>query len=139
VPAHALVTVTVRQYDSGEELNNPFFATVRGTVGGTMQLNGQTVHHVSPKHIGHTFTIHAAPGDQSPLFVSVPLPALSDDAKPEKGSDYPKPNVIRFSFITGGPGQYVWNCEYPCGDGYYAKFGGPMSTRGYMSGILVVD
>jgi hypothetical protein len=32
----------------------------------------------------------------------------------------------------------VWNCEYPCGDGTYAKFGGPMSARGYMSGTLTV-
>jgi uncharacterized protein YaiE (UPF0345 family) len=141
VPAHALVTMTIRQYDSGEELNNPFFATVRGTVGGTMTLNGKTVSKVDWKHIGHTFTLHAAPGDQDPLFVSVPLPALSDEAEAKlaKGSDYPKPNVIRFSFITGGPGHYVWNCEYPCGDGYYAKFGGPMSTGGYMSGTLIVE
>ncbi len=138
LPAHALVSVTIRQYDSGERLNNPFFATVRGTVGGTMTLNGKTVSHVSPNHIGHTFTLHAAPGDQDPLFVSVPLPAVPESVKPTKGSDYPKPNVIRFSFITGGPGHYVWNCEYPCGDGYYAKFGGPMSTRGYMSGTVNV-
>ena len=35
VPAHALVTVTVHQYDSGGAVNNPFFAHVVGTVGGT--------------------------------------------------------------------------------------------------------
>jgi hypothetical protein len=46
--------------------------------------------------------------------------------------------VVRFSFMTGGPGKYVWNCEFPCGDGTYAKFGAPMSTRGYMSGTLTV-
>ena len=31
VPAHALVTVTIRQYDSGGSLNNPWFDKVRGT------------------------------------------------------------------------------------------------------------
>ena len=51
----------------------------------------------------------------------------------------PAPHVITFSFITAGPGEYVWQCEYPCGDGTYAKFGGPMSTQGYMSGTLIVS
>jgi len=39
-------------------------------------------------------------------------------------------NVVTFSFRTKGPGKCVWNCEFPCGDGTYAKFGEPMSTRG---------
>ena len=51
---------------------------------------------------------------------------------------YPKPIEVTFSFRTKGPGKYVWNCEFPCGDGTYAKFGGPMSTRGWMSGTLTV-
>ena len=35
VPAHALVTVTIDQYDGGERITNPYFARVHGTVGGT--------------------------------------------------------------------------------------------------------
>lgn len=138
VPAHALVTVTVRQYDGGESITNPYFAKVHGTVGGTMTVNGKKQTGTNPDAVGHTFTIHAAPTDQDPLFVSVPLPAVPDDRPVAKGSDYPAPNVVTFSFMTGGKGHYVWNCEFPCGDGYYAKFGGPMSTRGYMSGTLTV-
>lgn len=138
VPAHALVTVTIKQYDSGGTVTNPYFAKVHGTVDGTMTVNGKTTTETDPDAVGHTFTIHALPTNQDPLFVSVPLPALPDDAKPEDGSDYPAPNVVTFSFVTGGPGEYVWNCEYPCGDGTYANFGGPMSTRGYMSGTLTV-
>lgn len=138
VPAHALVTVTIDQYDSGGTITNPFFATVRGTVGGTETVNGKTVSKVDPNKIGHTFTLHAFPSNQDPLFVSVPLPALPDSAQPAAGALYAKPNVVTFSFITGGKGNYVWNCEYPCGDGFYASFGGPMSTRGYMSGTLTV-
>lgn len=139
VPAHALVTVTIKQYDSGGKITNPFFAIPRGTVNGKMTVDGKTVSRVDPGGIGHTFTIHAAPTSQDELFVSVPLPAVADDAQPAPNSDYPAPHVVTFSFVTRSPGKYVWNCEYPCGDGYYANFGGPMSTRGYMSGTLTVE
>ena len=138
VPAHSLVTITIKQYDTGGTITNPYFAEVHGTVDGTETVDGKTVSRVSPDAIGHTFTIHALPTNQDPLFVSVPLPSLPDEAKPAPGSDYPAPHVVTFSFVTGGPGEYVWNCEYPCGDGTYAKFGGPMSTRGYMSGTFTV-
>jgi hypothetical protein len=138
VPAHSLVTVTIDQYDGGEEITNPYFATVRGTVDGTMTVDGKTTTHTDPDTVGHTFTIHAAPSNQDPLFVSVPLPAVADDAPIAPHSAYPAPHVVTFSFVTGGPGEYVWNCEFPCGDGYYAKFGGPMSSRGWMSGTLTV-
>jgi hypothetical protein len=138
VPAHALVTMTIDQYDTGGTINSPYFATVRGTVDGTESINGKTVTKVDPDAVGHTFTIHAAPTDQDPLFVSVPLPAQADSAQPAPNSDYPKAITVTFSFLTKGPGTYVWNCEFPCGDHYYAKFGGTMATRGYMSGTLTV-
>ena len=137
-PRDSLVTVTISQYDGGEAITNPWFARVHGTVGGTETVDGRTVTHVDPAAIGHTFTIHAAPTAQDPLFVSAPLPAVPDDAPLAKGSAYPKPIEVTFTFRTKGPGKYVWNCEFPCGDGTYAKFGGPMSSRGYMSGTLTV-
>lgn len=138
VPEHSLVTVTIKQYDSGDVITDPYFATPRGTVGGTETVNGKVVNKVDANSVGHTFTLHAAPTNQDPLFVSVPLPALPDSATPVGNALYAKPNVVTFSFITGGRGQYVFNCEFPCGDGFYASFGGPMSTRGYMSGTLTV-
>jgi len=138
VPAHSLVTITIKQYDGGEKITNPYFAKVHGTVDGTITVDGKTATEANPDAIGHTFTIHALPTNQDPLFVSVPLPAVPEDVKPASGSDYPPPIVVTFSFVTGGPGEYVWNCEYPCGDGTYAKFGGPMSSRGYMSGPFTV-
>jgi hypothetical protein len=138
VPAHSYVTVTIHQYDSGGQITNPFFSHVHGTVGGTEIIDGKTEKGANPDSIGHTFTLRAAPTNQTNLFVSVPLPAVSDNAPVVKGTAYPKPHVIQFSFITGSKGEYVWNCEYPCGDGYYAFFGGPMGTRGYMSGTLTV-
>jgi hypothetical protein len=138
VPRNSLVTVTISQYDGGEAITNPWFARVHGTVGGTETVNGKTVSQIDPATVGHTFTIHAAPTAQDPLFVSAPLPAIPDSAPPAPGSAYPKPIQVTFSFRTKGPGKYVWNCEFPCGDGFYAKFGGPMSARGWMSGTLTV-
>ncbi|HEX3931060.1 MAG TPA: hypothetical protein VHW64_10160 [Nocardioides sp.] len=138
VPAHSLVTVTISQYDGGEAITNPWFAKVHGTVGGTETVNGKPVTQVDPEEIGHTWTLHAAPTAQDSLFVSAPLPAVPDSAPLAPGSAYPKPIEVTFSFYTKSPGKYVWNCEFPCGDGYYAKFGGPMSTRGYMSGTFTV-
>lgn len=138
VPRNSLVTVTISQYDAGEAITNPWFAAVHGTVGGTVTVDGKAVSKMDPEAIGHTFTLHAAPTSQDPLFVSVPLPAVADDAPLAPGSNYPKPIDVTFTFQTKGPGVYVWNCEFPCGDGTYAKFGGPMSKRGYMSGTLTV-
>ena len=138
VPAHSLVTITVKQYDSGGTITNPYFAKVYGTVDGTATVDGKTIRSIDPEKVGHTFTLHSLPTNQDSLFVSVPLLATADDAPSAPNSDYAVPHVVTFSFVTGGRGEYVWNCEYPCGDGWYAKFGGPMSTLGYMSGTLTV-
>jgi len=140
VPQHALVTVTVTQYDTGERITNPYFASVHGTVGDTAILNGKPFTSVPPDEIGHTFTMHMFPmAQQDSLFVSVPLHSNADDAPTDPNTGYPtNPQVITFSFITGGPGRYVFQCEFPCGDGYYAKFGGPMSTQSYMEGTVAV-
>lgn len=137
LPAHSLVTITILQYDTGERITNPYFAQVHGTVDGTATVDGKQVTAVDPAHIGHTFTLHSLVTNQDPLFVSVPLPAVADDAKP-LANGYPQPHKVTFSFVTKGPGNYVFQCEFPCGDGYYAKFGGPMSTQGYMEGTVTV-
>ncbi len=137
VPAHSLVTISISQYDTGETITNPYFAQVHGTVGDVATVDGHAVSSVDPTHIGHTFTLHSEVTDQDPLFVSVPLPAVADDA-PALSNGYPAPHVVTFSFITGGPGHYVFQCEFPCGDGTYAKFGGPMSAQGYMAGTVTV-
>jgi hypothetical protein len=136
VPAHALVTMTIDQYDTGGTIDNSYFAGVHGTLGGTETVNGKPVTGISADNVAHTFTVHMFPANQPEVFISVPLPAVSDSA-PNLANGYPKPNVVTFSFITAGPGRYVWNCEYPCGS-EYAGFGGAMSTQGYMDGTLTV-
>jgi hypothetical protein len=48
-------------------------------------------------------------------------------------------NVITFSFRTGKPGVYRWQCFVPCGAGTLFGNGGPMQTLGYMVGLIVVQ
>jgi len=137
VPAHSVITITVTNYDSGGSLNNDYFSHVRGTIDGTATLNGTKFSHISTDSVGHTFTIHGLAVKQDELFVSVPMQKVEDADIPDTGYTA-KPMVTTFTFITGGPGEYVWNCEYPCGDGSIAKFGKAMSTMGYMSGHFTV-
>ena len=137
VPAHSVITMTVTNYDGGESLNNDYFARVRGTIDGSALLNGERMTSISPDAVGHTFTIHGLAVGQDELFLSVPMKAVAEEDMPEEGFTT-KPNVTTFTFITGGPGEYIWNCEYPCGDGTIAKFGAAMSTMGYMSGHFTV-
>jgi hypothetical protein len=133
VPAHALVTVTVRQYDSGGALNNPFFATVYGTVGGVARINGKLVHSIDPNNTGHTFTVRGVPGTDPGFFLSVPLPAVPGNNQADNGQY----ELVTFSFVSGSKGTYAWNCEFPCGT-QVAGFGGPMSAFGFMSGFIHV-
>lgn len=137
VPAHSVITVTVTNYDSGGSLNNDYFSHVRGTMDGTATLNGAVFRKISTDEVGHTFTIHGLAVGQDELFVSVPMHAVADADVPDTGYTK-KPSVTVFSFITGSAGDYVWNCEYPCGDGTIGNFGHVMSTMGYMSGHFTV-
>lgn len=142
VPAHSLVTVTIRQYDSGGSLNNPWFAKVAGTVGGVASFtspDGKTTvsNHADPDNIGHTFTMRSAPGVDSAFFLNVPLPTNdnlpNNQTDPDAGQYY----TVKFSFISGSKGIYAWNCEFPCGQ-MVASFGGVMGAYGFMSGFVHV-
>lgn len=144
LPAHALVTMTLKVYDSGERLNHNYFAKVVGTVNNEMTVDGVSTSALAPDGVQHTFTLHGLPtSTQDPLFVNVPLPRVEQD---DKGNNIPtkdpvtnnEGHTVVFSFVTGGAGEYVWNCEYPCGDGTYAKFGAVMGQNGYMSGKVSV-
>jgi hypothetical protein len=157
VPPHTAVTITVFQYDSGETLNNDFFAHVRGTVDGTAKFvksydtnakanaSPETViTNIPTDMVGHTFTLHGMSDGQDQIFVSVPLMMSIDEevGAAEEGateSGYVQhPTKTTFTFITGDEGEYIWNCEFPCGDGTIARFGNAMSAMGYMSGHFIV-
>jgi hypothetical protein len=131
LPAHSLVTIKISQYDGGETITNAYFAQVHGTIDGTATVDGFTFTQIPADSVGHTFTIHGIPSpSQDDLFVSVPLQLTEAEGE--------TPKVVEFSFYTGSPGTYFWNCEFPCGDGTYARFGGPMSMQGYMAGHISV-
>jgi len=133
VPANSTVHMTIYQYDSGSDLRNPVMNQVQGVTDAT--VNGKP-YSLWTDSIGHTFTIPE-------LGVSVPLPGVADDAKNPCSTPAPcSPSFdhekVQFTFHTRGAAIYTWQCFVPCGVGYLAGFGGPMSTVGYMNGVLQV-
>jgi hypothetical protein len=142
LPAHTYVTMTLTVYDSGGSVNTPYFARVVGTIGGTATYDGVAQASIDPNNVEHTFTLHGLPtATQDPLFVSVPLPLNTDKEMAQYNNDptkLPVGHKVTFSFITGGAGNYVWNCEYPCGDSTYQGFGAVMGATGFMSGKVTV-
>ncbi|MDX6562879.1 MAG: hypothetical protein QOD65_2693 [Gaiellales bacterium] len=135
LPAHALVQVTIRQYDTATGLRNPFFARPQGTSGNVVQVDGKTVDVINPDLSSHTFAVPQ-------LGVYVPLPGVADNAKNQCAAApctlAQAHRTISFSFRTGGRGRYRWQCFVPCGAGFIAGFGGPMQRFGYMDGYLDV-
>jgi hypothetical protein len=139
VSAHSLVTITIENYDGVTPLLNPYYAVPRGVVGNKISVDGTDMTQIDPEDVSHTFTIHSIPNSNQPwLFVSVPVKGVADDAAADDAGMPNQPVVTQFSFMTGDPGQYIWQCFDPCGAGFNG-FGGPMSTRGYMSGTFTVQ
>ena len=143
VPANSLITVVIKQYDSSTGVLNGFFQNVQGTVGGTATYNGKTMNQLPNANIAHTFTLQSQPFATNPLYVSVPLLGVPDNAPSNTtvdGNQYPTPTIIEFQFRTGPEGTYVWHCYVPCGDGREAPYGfsGAMSTTGFMAGTVTV-
>jgi hypothetical protein len=164
LPPNSLITVNIKQYDSGTPLINDYFSQVRGTIGGNAMIDGQPFtstndvvqvsKNVKGGHTfacdnsgcdpGHTFTIQSEPNSTYPIFVSVPLIGVNDNAPTNTnvaGNMYPMPNVITFQFRTGPAGMtYIWHCYDPCGEDLAPPYGfsGPMWTLGYMAGTINV-
>jgi hypothetical protein len=135
LPANTVVNVTIYQFDSQTGLRNEFLGQARGTIGGTMTLDGKATPTIDPATASHVFAIPE-------MDVSVPLQGVSSDAK------NPCPNApcslstahhtISFSFRTPGKGLYRWQCFVPCAAGWIQGLGGPMQTVGYMDGYIRV-
>jgi hypothetical protein len=135
VPANSVVHVTLFQYDSQTGLRNPFIGQATGTVGGGFLLNGKPTVAIDPNAASHVFAIPQ-------LGVSVPLMGIPDSAKnPCANAPCSLSNdheTITFSFRTGRPGLFRWQCFVPCAAGFIQGFGGPMQTVGYMGGFIRV-
>ena len=144
VPANSLITVVIKQYDSASGLYNDFFQKVQGTVGGVAMYNDKPMSQINADDTAHTFTIQSQPDETNPIFVSVPLLGVADNAPSNvtiNGNAYPTPNVIQFQFHTGPAGHvYIWHCYVPCGNDRESPYGfsGPMATTGFMAGTMTV-
>jgi hypothetical protein len=135
VPANSEVHVTIYQFDSPTGLRNAFLSQIEGTVGGTAKLDGKTFHSLPAEEASHTFAIPE-------LGVFVPLAGVPEESKNEC-EEGPCPvtdahRTITFSFRTGKPGRYRWQCFVPCAAGWLLGNGGPMQTLGYMDGFIDV-
>jgi len=139
LPQHSLVNMTVDEYDSGSPLRNQVWGQIEGTQGGSIAVDGQAtsvVDSYAGNGVAHTFAVPS-------LGIVVPFPAVNGSAKNFCSSAAPcatstAHNVIKFSFMTPGPGNYQWQCFVPCGLSTLFGNGGPMSTVGYMGGFLEV-
>jgi len=139
LPAHTRINITILQYDSGSPLRNPEIGQVQGVIGGSELINGKPVSLVDAtvgNGVGHTFSVPS-------LGINVPLVGANPNSSSFCSTAAPcgsaEHNVIKFSFVTPGPGNYRWQCFVPCGLGYLYGNGGPMSTLGYMGGFLEVS
>jgi hypothetical protein len=134
LPAHATVHVTIYNFDGASGLRNPFYGKPQGLVGPEL-VDGKPLAVMAPDDPSHTFAVPA-------LGIVVPVAPVADDAPNQ--CDYAPcamskaHRTITFTFKTGAPGHYRWQCFVPCAAGFIYGFGGPMQTIGYMDGFLNV-
>jgi hypothetical protein len=134
LPAHALVHVTIYNFDGASGLRNPFLGQPQGLVGKEL-VDGKPLTVMPPDQPSHTFAVPE-------LGILVPVAPVGDDAK--NPCDYAPcalsmaHRTITFTFRTGKPGRYRWQCFVPCAAGFIYGFGGPMQSVGYMDGFLNV-
>jgi hypothetical protein len=134
LPAHATVHVTIYNFDGASGLRNPFFGQPQGLVGNEM-VDGKPLEVMPPSQPSHTFAVPA-------LGILVPIAPVADSAKHQCAFAPCELTMahrtVTFTFRTGKPGHYRWQCLVPCAAGYIFGFGGPMQTIGYMDGFLNV-
>jgi hypothetical protein len=134
LPANSTVRVTIYNFDGASGLRNPFFGRPTGIVGNEA-VDGKPVAAMAPDVPSHTFAVPA-------LGLVIPIAPVGGDAPNQ--CDYAPCSLskahrtITFTFRTGAPGHYRWQCFVPCAAGFIYGFGGPMQTIGYMDGFLNV-
>jgi hypothetical protein len=138
LPAHALVHVTIYNFDGASGLRNPVLGQPTGLVGPEL-VDGKPVGAFAPDQPSHTFAVPE-------LGVLVPIAPVSEALEDsDKACGYAPCDLsmahrtIEFTFRTGKPGRYRWQCFVPCAAGFVYGFGGPMQTVGYMDGFLNVS
>jgi hypothetical protein len=134
LPAHATIRVTLYNFDGASGLRNPLLGRPTGLVGPEL-VDGKPLVVMPPDQPSHTFAVPA-------LGVLVPIAPVPDNAKNTCGyapcALSMAHRTVTFTFRTGKPGHYRWQCFVPCAAGFMYGFGGPMQTIGYMDGFLNV-
>jgi hypothetical protein len=134
LPANATIHVTIYNFDGASGLRNPVLGEPTGLVG-PLVVDGKKIDAMAPDQPSHTFAVPE-------LGVLVPVAPVGDNAKNQ--CDYAPCDLsmahrtITFTFRTGKPGRYRWQCFVPCAAGFVYGFGGPMQSVGYMDGFLNV-
>ncbi len=124
VDAHAVVVITITNFDHGVNPVPAQLSSVKGTVGGTETIRdaanptGTAVTSVPDNETAHTFTLLTGPYD-----VNVPIPAAKSASDPVS---------VTFSVVFDTPGVFQWHCMAPCDDV-------AMTTPGYMTGFVTVN
>lgn len=138
LPAYSTIHVTVYEYDSQGPLRNEQFGQVTGVQGGVEYVDGKPLSVSDANGAtapAHTFTVPS-------LGINVPLvgvPSTVQNLCSAAPCTTKSPHTtIKFTFHTGAPGNYRWQCFVPCGLDFYDGNGGPMQTLGYMGGFLHV-
>src|SRR5581483_4535190 len=135
LPAHATVHVTIYNFDGASGLRNPFLARPQGVDGNRIVVDGKPLAVLPPDEASHTFAVPQ-------LGLIVPVAPVPDDARNQCGyapcSLSMAHRTETFTFHTGNPGHYRWQCFVPCAAGWITGFGGPMQTIGHMDGFLDV-
>ena len=135
LPANATVHVTWFNFDGASGLRNFYLGRPEGVDGNRIKVDGKSVPSINPNDASHTFAIPA-------YQLIVAAPGVADNAKNQCGyAPCPLSNAHRtvtFTFHTGAPGHYRWQCFVPCAAGWIDGFGGPMQTIGYMDGFINV-
>ncbi len=137
VPAGSRIDVTILGYDGCTPLRNPYWGKITGTIGQTVNVNGETVSQLNSWagcNVAHTFSMPGI-GLNVPVK-SPPLTATLCGTSPCTSGPH---SVETFSFMSPKvTGSYFWQCRIPCGGGFIDGFGGPMQTIGFMTGNMVV-
>jgi hypothetical protein len=140
LPAHTRVNVTAYEFDTCDPLRNNYWGHVTGTTGGVMYVNGRresVVNSDTTCSVAHTFTVPQ-------LGINIPFDGVPYTAKNQCGPGQAPCSlslahqVVKFSFMTHGPGEYRWQCFIPCGLASVDGNGHAMGTLGFMSGFLNV-
>lgn len=134
LPAHALVHVTIYNFDGASGLRNPIYGRPTGLVGNEV-VDGKPLAAMAPDQPSHTFAVPE-------LGIVVPVAPVPDNAK--NTCDFAPcalskaHRTITFTFRTAKRGHFRWQCFVPCAAGFVYGFGGPMQTIGYMDGFVNV-